>query len=469
MKTKLTLLAILICAFAHAQAYTQNNFTYDSIMNISYGTGVNYAGNTDTLLMDIYKPHGDGNCLRPIIVLVHGGSWVAGSKEDVDLIYLSRNLASKGWVVANINYRLGTHKAANYTMQGFCNTTISAPCGYICDSSEVFRANFRGMQDTKGAIRFMKMRHLLDSSDVNNVFLAGESAGGFISLAAAFTDQPNEKPVDCYAIANAPTPDPDFATYGCNPAVISFARPDLGSIDGTLNTGVYDAKVKGIGNFYGGMMNLNVFNQLNDTPVVYMFHQGSDVVVDYNYNIILGRMSWECYAQTNICQSYYFYPRAYGSEGIHQYFLSLASNAPAYQFDYVSNYNYMNNCFDNGHSVDNLQLRLQNMVNFFSPVITASGNDPLLNCQLMGMENELNNFSFVISPNPSANAIDLRFKQQLKDPIIRIYSSLGKLVCEQKYPASATIHLETNLPEGCYFISVEAEQQQSTQKFFIAR
>jgi hypothetical protein len=200
-----------------------------------------------------------------------------------------------------------------------------------------------------------------------------------------------------------------------------------------------------------------------------MFHQGSDVVVDYNYNIILGRMSWECYAQTNICQSYYFYPRAYGCEGIHQYFLSLASNAPAYQFDYVSNYNYMNNCFDNGHSVDNLQLRLQNMVNFFSPVITSSGNDPLLNCQLMGMENELNNFSFVISPNPSANAIDLRFNQQLKDPVIRIYSSLGKLVYEQKYPASTAIHLETNLPEGCYFISVEAEQQHSTQKFFIAR
>lgn len=470
MKFFCSIFFLLLFGNIQAQAYTQSNYTYDSLINVTYGTAIDYAGNVDTLLMDIYKPHGDGNCLRPVIVLVHGGSWVAGSKEDVDLVYLSRNLARKGWVVANINWRLGTHKAANYTMQGFCNTSISAPCMYICDSSEIYRANFRGMQDTKGAIRFMKTRHLLDSSDVNNVFLAGESAGGFVAFAAAFTDQLSEKSADCYAIANAPTPDPDFAMYGCNPSTISFARPDLGSIDGTLHTGVYDAKVKGIGNFFGAVMDLSMLNQLTDTPAVYMFHQGSDVIVDYDYNGILGRMNWECYSQTNICQNYYFYPRAYGSEGLRQYFVSLGSAAPMYTADIINNYNYMNDCFANGHSVDNLQTRLQNMVNFFSPIITSSGNDPLTNCQTMGINNELNNASFIISPNPSTNEINLQFLQPVNNPTIRIYSSIGKLVYEEKHSPGTMLqlHLETNLADGCYFISVESNQQRSTGKFFIA-
>ncbi len=465
-------LSLLLSANINAQLpYTQTTYAYDSIMNYTYGIETDYAGNPDTLLMDIYKPHGDGNCLRPVIVLVHGGSWVAGSKEDVDLVYLSRNLAAKGWVVANINYRLGTHKAANYTMYPFCNTSLSAPCGYISDSSEIYRANFRGMQDAKAVIRLMKTRHLIDSSDVNNVFIAGQSAGGFVAFAAAFTDQQSEKPADCYAIANAPNPDPDFATYGCNPSNISYARPDLGSIDGTLYTGVYNASVKGVGNFFGGVMNISMFNQVNATPAVYMFHQGSDVVVDYEHNRLLGRINWECYSQSNICQNYYFYPFAYGSEGLRQHFISLGPTAPSYQADIISNYNYMNDCFANGHSIDNIQIRLQNMVNFFSPIITTSGNDPLTNCQTMGIKNELSIRSFIVSPNPAANEINLQFFQSVENPHIRIYSSIGKLVYEEKQTTGmiTQLHLKTNLADGCYFISVESNHQESTTKFFIAR
>ncbi len=440
-------------------------------MDVSYGTAVNYAGNTDTLLMDIFKPHGDANCLRPVIVLVHGGSWVAGSKEDVDLVYMSRRLAERGWVVANINYRLGTHKAANYTMYALCNNTISAPCGYISDSSEVYRANFRGMQDAKGAIRFMKMRHLTDSSDINNVFIAGESAGGFVSLATAFTDQINEKPLDCYAIANAPTPDPDFATYGCNPTTISYARPDLGSIDGTLNVGLYDAKVQGVGNLYGGVMNRSVFNQVTDTPAVYLFHQGSDVIVDYNYNVILGRISWECYAQTNVCQSYYFYPHAWGSEGIRQYFVSLGGNAPNYQAEIISNYNYLNDCFANGHSLDNVLTRMQNMITFFSPIITATGNNPATNCATMGVEENKSDFSFSVFPNPSTGEINLGFLNPVSSPTVRIYSALGTPVFEKAFYENSLkqIHLFTNLADGSYYISLSSENIAATKSFYITR
>ena len=470
MKNIFPLFVFLSCATLHAQVpYTQNTYAYDSLINVVYGTAIDYAGNNDTLVLDIYKPHGDGNCLRPLIILVHGGDFIGGSKADVDLVYLSRNLAAKGWVVANINYRLGTHKAANYDMYALCNTTISAPCAYICDSAEIYRGCFRGMQDAKGAVRFMKDRFAIDSSDVNNTFIAGESAGGFISLAVAFTDQASEKPANCFAIANAPTPDTDMATYGCVPTPLSLTRPDLGSIDGNLNLGLHDAKVKGVGNFFGGVLNLNIFQQATDTPAVYLFHQGSDIIVNYNYGQVLGRTSWECYAQTNLCQTYYFYPFAYGSEGIRQYFVSLGANAPLYQADIIYNYNYMNDCFANGHSIDNVQTRLQNMVNLFAPLIAASGNNPATNCQSMVVQ-EYNPAAFSIYPNPANNEIHVQLFRPLVNPTVKIYSAIGTLVfSEQENSGSAgQMNFNLSLDAGCYFMVIESGEVKLTRRLMIA-
>jgi hypothetical protein len=175
MKKLIFILLVTVISFnAKSQLpYSEPQFQYDSILDISYGTATDYAGNSVELLLDIYKPKNDGNCLRPIMIIVHGGAWVSGSKEDLNTVLLSREYAKRGYVVANINYRLGTHKTSNYTMYAICNTNISAPCGYICDSSEIVRANYRAMQDTKGAIRFMKSRFAEDSTDINNVFIAG--------------------------------------------------------------------------------------------------------------------------------------------------------------------------------------------------------------------------------------------------------------------------------------------------------
>ncbi len=42
--------------------------------------------------------------LLPCIIVIHGGGWSAGSKEDHD--DLTWNLAGRGFVAATINYRL---------------------------------------------------------------------------------------------------------------------------------------------------------------------------------------------------------------------------------------------------------------------------------------------------------------------------------------------------------------------------
>jgi acetyl esterase/lipase len=436
--------------------YTQEIYSYDSLTDVVYGTAVDYAGNTDTLLLDIYKPAGDANCLRPAIVLIHGGAFVGGSKSDADLVYLSRRLAARGWVVANINYRLGNHKTSNYTMYALCNPNISAPCAYVSDSSEVLRASFRAMQDAKGAVRFMKERHAIDSTDTGNFFLAGESAGGFTALAAAFTDRPSEKPADCFVLPDAPAPDPDFASYGCTPFPLSLARPDLGSVDGTIHLGNYDARVKGVGNFFGGVFNLDLFTQQADTPVVYLFHQGSDVIVHYGQGPVLGRISWECFAQTNLCQSYYFYPEAYGSEGIRQYFDSLGTAAPSHVSEIVYNYDYLNNCFSNGHAIDNIQLRLQHMTDFFAPAIAATGNDPLINCLNLPAESAGERKLVMVYPNPAEDILNVVIDAGVTGSDYSIVDQLGRVVRSGSLPSFRNRIDIGSLRAGLYYIKLKS-------------
>lgn len=54
------------------------------------------------LKLDIYRPKGDA--ILPACVLVHGGGWVGGDKERFRALGFA--LAEKGYVVANVEYRL---------------------------------------------------------------------------------------------------------------------------------------------------------------------------------------------------------------------------------------------------------------------------------------------------------------------------------------------------------------------------
>ncbi len=383
---KITFLFIIFfysISFLQAQIYTQAQYEVDITTDVIYGTAENFAGTEEILLMDIYKPKNDLNCEKPVMIFVHGGAWVTDSKENESMVYMSTELAKRGWVVANINYRLGTNKAEEYEANLFC-TNFTEPCAFNSDTLEMERANFRAMQDAKGAIRFMKSRNAIDSTDINNVFMAGESAGGFISLSAGFTMTEEKKPASCFEVNDVPTPDADLAALDCYDGANDLSRPDLGSIEGTLHLGEYNSKLAGVGSFFGGVVDLSVFSTTN-APSVYLFSQGSDVIIHYDYGIMFERISNECF--NGICQSYGPYPYAYGGEGIRKYFESIGAAAPNYQAEIIYNFEAGNNCIANGHVIDNAELRMQNMVNFFALTIQESGNNPAINCTTINTSN----------------------------------------------------------------------------------
>ena len=93
------------CATGRYATDVFSNFTTTS--DITYGQNTSWNGASTTLKMDVYQPTGDTETKRPLIIFVHGGSFIGGSKTDGDMVAFSQKFTKKGYVCASIDYRLG--------------------------------------------------------------------------------------------------------------------------------------------------------------------------------------------------------------------------------------------------------------------------------------------------------------------------------------------------------------------------
>lgn len=85
------------------QTPTEVPATLKAEFDVAYGTTPEQE-----LKLDIYRPKSDA--VLPACVLVHGGGWIGGDKERFRALGFA--LADKGYVVANVEYRLA--RAAKY-------------------------------------------------------------------------------------------------------------------------------------------------------------------------------------------------------------------------------------------------------------------------------------------------------------------------------------------------------------------
>ena len=112
------------------------------------------AGGED-LRLDLYRP-ADVQRALPGVVVIHGGSWQTGSRKDLPA--LNRYLASRGYLVAAVSYRL----------------------------SPRFRFP-AARDDVAAAISFLKRNAGRFGLDPGRLALVGRSAGGQLALVAAYT------------------------------------------------------------------------------------------------------------------------------------------------------------------------------------------------------------------------------------------------------------------------------------------
>ncbi|NOT37837.1 MAG: carboxylesterase family protein [Saprospiraceae bacterium] len=327
MKARLIfLLCLLISHFNYAQNcdYTKEKFGFRSVKKIFVGTELDFQGNIDSLFLDIYYPVGSTEKLRPLVMWSFGGGFIAGKREDFAPI--CEAVAKRGFVAATIDYRIGF------------NGIQILPS----DSAEVLRAGFRGIQDGKSALRYLKSRHVMDSIDLDRVWVGGGSAGAIVALGTAFYDKEEIKPKEAGSIS----------------AVNGQPRPDLGSIEGNrfMNNG-YDTKVQGVFNIFGAVLNISVFDK-SDNIAVFSYHQTEDPVVPCERR----RAYWAYPIVTD------YYPIAYGSCEIEKTLNDLNFN-PAYHKAWIYK--------GNQHAVHNERDVVNFLINNANPILcnTVNVND----------------------------------------------------------------------------------------------
>jgi len=81
-------------------AQTQNELSFTSYREVSYGDSDNPKH-----VLDLYVPKASASQPR-LLVFIHGGSWVQGSKSQMPEILIQELAGKQGFAVASINYRL---------------------------------------------------------------------------------------------------------------------------------------------------------------------------------------------------------------------------------------------------------------------------------------------------------------------------------------------------------------------------
>ena len=116
----LTLLGIiLLVSTATSTCFIDQVWDFNEIViqkNIQYGANYNpLTKKNESLTLDLYTPpSSDNRTARPAFVLVHGGSFKSGDSTSDDEPEFAQTLASRGFVVVSINYRLtGTFYGLN--------------------------------------------------------------------------------------------------------------------------------------------------------------------------------------------------------------------------------------------------------------------------------------------------------------------------------------------------------------------
>lgn len=75
--------------------------------DISFGESVNFKGEKETLLLDIYSPTEGITKNRPAILWMHGGGFRIGNdKSQKYIVAMSTRFAKRGYVCLSINYRV---------------------------------------------------------------------------------------------------------------------------------------------------------------------------------------------------------------------------------------------------------------------------------------------------------------------------------------------------------------------------
>jgi len=127
------------------------------------------------LLMDSYVPDNDLQN-RPLLMLIHGGGFSGGSKQQEALVYMANYYASRGFVVFSIDYRL------RGDMGTIPQEWIDATTNVNPAELDQLYAMYPAHRDAKAALRWIIANADNYSINKDYITVGGGSAGAITSI-----------------------------------------------------------------------------------------------------------------------------------------------------------------------------------------------------------------------------------------------------------------------------------------------
>lgn len=194
------------------------------------------------LQMDIYSPDADASPHRPLLLMMHGGSFLFGNRMEAGQAAWCRHFASLGYVAASIDYRLGFWPSKHGLLQ----------------------AEADALDDADSALAYLLRREEL-RIDPGRVFVAGTSAGAILAMGLA------------------------YSLYGTHP--LKAFRPRLGP----------ELRICAVGDLWGYVRDLSVLEHARVPILAFQSEQDPVVPFDSGYPLRSQLFSDKVYGTRATC------------------------------------------------------------------------------------------------------------------------------------------------------------------------
>lgn len=223
------------------------------------------------LMCDVYEPTGDTATARPVIILLHTGSFLpplinqqtTGARSDSTIVEMCNRFARKGYIAVAMSYRLGWNP-----------TTTNSDTA----TSLLLQATYRAIQDTRNCVRYFRSNATMYKVDMNKIAVGGQGTGGYVALAYSSLNKQTEVELEKFSWSNA------------SPMVNTTIMGDWLGVGGIpqLNIGG-DANVSTDVNFvfnYGGATGDSSWIEAGETPIV-SIHCVNDPLAPYGFSNVI--------------------------------------------------------------------------------------------------------------------------------------------------------------------------------------
>jgi acetyl esterase/lipase len=231
MKKVLLLLTVVVTVLASCSktGKGEDENAAKEMKNVQYGA--------DALQnMDIYLPPNRSTIETKAIVLVHGGAWMSGDKEDFDSTVMVLKQQLPNYAIFNINYRLAALPSTN--MWPTQLNDVNSAFDFIISKAEEYKFNS------------------------NKMVIGGASAGGHLALLKAYRHNNNNR-IKAMVDLFGPTEMKDL--YNSNASYSFLFNAFLGGTPQTNPNGYRNASP--------------LYDVKPGVPPTIIFHGGADMVV----------------------------------------------------------------------------------------------------------------------------------------------------------------------------------------------